>query len=242
MPDYLSNLPPYMAALPLDDGGRPVPKFVEWIHDRPDFRVMDSRFLYRAVQERLCWTCGQPLGVEAGVFVVGPMCLVNLNSAEPPSHYPCALYSATHCPFLNNPDKGRREAYMPSVAQSAGIMIRRNPGVTALIVTRAWTAYRDPLGGPGLLISIGKLNGLPTPAIERVEWYARGREATWAEVNKSLLDGVPALAATCEGDTVCLDELARMVADAQQWMPRDADEVVPTDDGRRVWIPGLGAS
>jgi hypothetical protein len=34
-------------------------------------------------------------------FVVGPMCGINRNSAEPPSHKECAQWSARNCPFLS---------------------------------------------------------------------------------------------------------------------------------------------
>jgi len=217
MPDYEARMPSRMRNLPKDEAGRPVPKFVEYIDGKPDFRLMSSHHMRNAVMNRMCWVCGQPLGKYA-VFTAGPMCLVNLNSAEPPSHYECALYSATHCPFLTNPDKTRRETGLPDVGLTdpAGIMITRNPGVTCLIVVRYWTVYRD---GPGLLFNIGtqRLDG--PVRIERVEWYCRGREATRAEVDKSMETGLPALVESCDGDPACLAYLQRKADAAQIWLP-----------------------
>jgi len=216
MPDYTSNLPPRMRGLPIDEAGRPVPKFVEWIDGKPDFRIMSSKQLRDSVMHRYCWVCGQQMGAHA-VFTAGPMCLINLNSAEPPSHYECALYSATHCPFLTNPNKVRREGNMPEDPQEpAGMMIARNPGVTALIVVKHWTVWRE---GSGILFNIGtrRLNG---PAeIERVEWYAYGRPATREEVVNSIDTGMPALVDACGTDQLALTMLARMVDDARKWLP-----------------------
>lgn len=215
--DYRANLPTSMTTLPVDEAGRPVPTFVQWIDDKPDFRVMSSQHLRRCVMDHKCWVCGHPLGRYAA-FVVGPMCLVNLNSAEPPSHYNCAFYSATHCPFLVNPNKVRRETHLPDgMGEPAGVMIRRNPGVTAVIVVTSWTAYRD---GPGLLFNIGtkRLGGHPD-FIDRVEWYREGRTATRAEILESLGGGIPLLAEACDGDPACLAYLQEQVGKAMEWVP-----------------------
>jgi hypothetical protein len=175
MIDYQKDMPPRMHGLPLDDAGRPVPYFVEYVDGKPDFRVMSAHHMKRAITERLCWVCGQSM-FKFATFTAGPMCLVNLNSAEPPSHHECAVYSALHCPFLTNPAKVRREAHLPEAkVDPAGISILRNPGVTCLIVTDRWLPYRD---GMGILFSIGRRRWADEPRIERVEWYAEGRPAT----------------------------------------------------------------
>jgi hypothetical protein len=134
-----------------------------------------------------CWICGQLFEeIEARAFVIGPMCGINLISAEPPSHYECAVYAATHCPFLTHPVMTRRERHLPDEsAPPAGGFITRNPGVTLLWITAhdSWTPMRVE---GGVLFHIGRLP-------YEVEWYAKGRPATRAEVEHSIETGLPAL-------------------------------------------------
>jgi hypothetical protein len=190
----LSTLPDRMSRLPLDSAGRPVPFFVEWIDGKPDFRVTSANALARAISQRLCWVCAQPLGSQRATFVIGPMCAVNRTSSEPPSHRDCAVWSATHCPFLANPDKVRREANLPTgYTPAAGTAITRNPGVTLCWTTRYWSWFRAPGGAysnAGILCRIGEP--------ERVVWYAEGRDATRAEVLASIESGLPALVSTAK--------------------------------------------
>lgn len=204
------TIPDALASAPRDAAGRPIPWFVALVNGTPDFRLADSEKLYRAVKESRCWVCGRPL-FGLGTFVVGPMCVVNHNSAEPPGHKLCARYSATACPFLSNPEKMRRETHMPAERYSpAGTMIRRNPGVTAVYTSRAWKAWSPP--GGGVLFDIGEPSS--------VEWYVRGREATRDEVLASIDSGCPALRdiATEEGpDAVA--QLERQLVVARTLIP-----------------------
>jgi hypothetical protein len=177
-------MPERIAALPKNHAGYPVPWFVAWIDDKPDFRVMDIDRLRDAIHFGKCWICGETLGRNHS-YVVGPMCAVNLISAEPPSHTECAEYSAKVCPFLTIPKKTRREGRMPEGGlTSAGVMISRNPGVALVWTTRQKIRPFTPPGG-------GVLFQLP-PALE-VSWWAEGREATRAEVEESVRTGLPAL-------------------------------------------------
>lgn len=186
------DLPKHMARLPKDSAGRPVPKFVAWIDGKPDFRVMDPEHLVRCVKLGVCWTCGEPLGSHK-TFVIGPMCAVNRVSAEPPSHYDCASYSAQACPFLSNPHKVRREANKPAHDEPPGVMIARNPGVTLLWTTRKYRPWRVPPGGHG---GSGILFDIGTP--EQVDWIREGRPATRAEVMESIESGLPQLQALAD--------------------------------------------
>src|SRR5687768_6618400 len=104
----LPPLPDKLKGLAVDRRGYPVPFFVGYVGEEPDFRVVDPRKLLRCVKEKLCWVCGQPLD-PIWVFVIGPMCGVNRISSEPPSHYQCARFSAEACPFLARPHMVRRE-------------------------------------------------------------------------------------------------------------------------------------
>src|SRR5262249_28082369 len=142
-------LPERMKRLPVDARGFVVPWFVEWFHadgkplesvstpiragDYPDFRVVDSRKMGLAYRNRLCWVCGGVLGRHLA-FTVGPMCIVNRTSGEPPAHRECAIFSAIACPFLSKPAVERRENNlpMPEEIRVHPAMLQRNPGVAAV--------------------------------------------------------------------------------------------------------------
>lgn len=182
-------IPQRMKRLPRDSAGRPVPYFVAWIDDKPDFRVIDTGKMKAAVRFKLCMVCGDVLGANAS-FVIGPMCSVNRVSAEPPCHYTCATWSAINCPFLANPYKVRREAHLPEDRTApAGTALLHNPGVTLVWSSRRWEAFKVPTG---LLWDIGE----PTD----VEWYHRGRSATRAEVLRAMQTGLPLLQEAAKQD------------------------------------------
>ena len=196
------EMPVRIAMLPRDKHGRPVPWFAAWIGGQPDFRVVGPGKTEIARLDRRCWVCGITFRrQEDRAFVIGPMCAVNRVSAEPPSHRDCAIYSATACPFLATPNMTRRERHLPEgTADPPGISIRRNPGVALVWVTgyRSYKAFRD---GDGYLFNIGE----PKQAL----WFARGREATRAEVLASIDSGLPILADMAERDgTGAVAELA----------------------------------
>jgi len=58
----LTALPTRMVHLPVDERGYPVPRFVEWIDGKPDFRVMNSQHYAACVNRNVCRICGEPLG------------------------------------------------------------------------------------------------------------------------------------------------------------------------------------
>lgn len=201
--------PRNIAALPHDKHGRPVPWFVAWIDGKPDFRIIAPGKIREAVRDKLCWVCGKPAG-SYKAFVIGPMCAVNRVSGEPSSHRDCAIYSARNCPFLATPNMVRREGHKPEGAENpAGIMIKRNPGVALVWVTRTFQVERH---GNGNLFRLGD----PTEAL----WYAHGRDATRAEVDESIKTGLPILQAEAEAEGPdAVSELERMVQVARQFLP-----------------------
>jgi len=210
-----------MKGLKRDDVGRPVPFFVAYVDGKPDFRTMDGRHLRMCLLEDLCWVCGTKLprryGKRTGTFVAGPMCLINRTSAEPPSHRECAEWSARACPFLTNPNKGRREANMPEGGTVAGVSIDRNPGVTALIESDEWHPWD---AGNGMLIEFRR--------IRSVEFMAEGRPASVKEVMESIETGIPLLydMAKDEGQGATL-ALMRKLCEALGWIP-DSDVALRT--------------
>ncbi len=211
----LPEMPLNMRTLQVSERGYPVPRFVEWIDGKPDFRVMDGKYLLQACEHGLCWICGVRLPRKRA-FVIGPMCAVNRVSSEPPSHVECAVFSAMACPFLTMPKMRRRESGMPeSVLAPAGFGIKRNPGVALVWVTRGGYRFavpREAEGGTGFLFNVGQ----PLQTL----WFAEGREATRAEVLESIDSGLPSLSsmATEEGPAA-MTALSRMVAEAMSLVP-----------------------
>lgn len=201
----LPELPPRMRKLPLDARGYPVPWFVAFIDGKPDFRVIRENGVPDAHNHRLCWLCGEKRGTYQA-FVVGPMCGINRVSAEPPAHLECAEYAVRACPFLTRPLAERSKRDMPEHQAPAGVMIERNPGVALLWVTKTYRPFRasaEAGGRAGVLFRLGD----PT----RVEFWAKGRRATRAEVDHSVATGIHLLEgpATAEGDEA-VRELARL--------------------------------
>lgn len=180
MREFVGGLPERLARLPRDKRGFPVPAFVEWIDDEPDFRIMSREHLVACVKKSRCWICGDVLGAYK-VFVIGPMCCVNRVAPEPPSHYECALFAARNCPFLSKPLAKRGDLSDVGEVHVAGMMIERNPGVCALWVTRRYSVFH----ANGTLFKIGDP--------ERVEFYAKGRKAFLDEIDESVVTGLPIL-------------------------------------------------
>lgn len=136
----------------------PAPRFISWINGKPDFRSIEPDKLGKAVRLNLCWLCGQALGSRLAM-VVGPMCIINRVSSEPPCHRECAEYAVVACPFLS--DAIRRRNTRPFVPGGdrldiehsenvAGEAIGRNPGIAAIWITKptkcsAWTPARPAI-------------------------------------------------------------------------------------------------
>jgi hypothetical protein len=205
----LPKMPASIAALPRDDRGYPVPWFVAWIDDKPEFRCADPAKWRAAVKEHRCWVCGEKLG-QGLAFVIGPMCAVNRTTAEPPCHMDCAEFSVKACPFLSKPKAHRREAGLPEDTNAPpGFAIRRNPGVTLIWLTRDYQLW-NPGNGP--LFEIGD------PV--KTWWYCEGRKATREEVLESINTGLPLLESKCEsvGDRAAL---ARYVERVMRYLPKE---------------------
>jgi hypothetical protein len=202
-------MPQSIAALPRDHRGYPVPWFVAWRDGVAVFPAFDPDKWNRAVNRRLCWVCGEPLG-RAMVFVVGPMCTINRISSEPPCHFVCASYSAQVCPFLANPQMRRvPEEITGPVSAPGGIMATHNPGVMALWSTRHYRIIRTDTGP---IVGMGPASS--------VRWWTRGRLATAREAEEAFLIGVARLSEMAKPDGLeAISALARMASEAGRWLP-----------------------
>lgn len=206
----LPPLPPRFAALPIDPvRGYPVPWFVAWVDGKPDFRIIDDRKRYTAVAEARCWLCGERMGAYK-TFVIGPMCAINRISSEPPSHLDCADFAARACPFLVRPHAQRREGNLPEDHQEApGNSIKRNPGVSLVWTTRAYSIVR---ADQSWLINVGEPSS--------VKWYREGRAATREEVLESVRTGYPELLKIAAAQGVAaINELESRRAAAEKHYP-----------------------
>jgi hypothetical protein len=179
-------LPERMQHLPVDPRGFPVPWFVSRDDDgNYDFRAIEYNRIGKAVKQRLCWLCGQTLGRRLAL-VIGPMCIVNRVTSEPPSHRECAEYAVQACPFLAQPKMRRNEKDLPEDAIApAGVHLMRNPGVMAIWITHSYHVFRPDPRKAGVLFRIGD------PVA--VTYYREGRIATRAEILESIESGLPFL-------------------------------------------------
>lgn len=207
-------IPARMRARPIDPRGYSVPWFVAEIDGEFDFRVIGPGKWARAIRFRVCWLCGEPLG-RLYTFCIGPMCMVNRITSEPPSHTECAEYAAKACPFMTRPLAQYRTANTPEgTHKPPGVGLTHNP--TAVVL---WTAhgYSIVRCGDGALISLGD-----DP--DALSFWTKGRHATRAEVLEAMRVGFPKLleAANAQGgDAPHALELA--VARAMPLLPGDPE-------------------
>lgn len=206
----MTPMPDRIAKRPVDARGYPVPWFVAWVNGQPEFRIADPAKWVMAVKLKVCWVCGEPLGRWLA-FPIGPMCAITRTTPEPPSHVDCAEWSIQNCPFLSQPRAVRRDGDLPTDAEApAGMMIRRNPGVVCLWVTRGFEVFTDDRGKP--LITVG--------APERVTWWAEGRQATREEVQASMDGGLPILLQVAKQDgPFAVEQLGKQTRAVEALLP-----------------------
>jgi hypothetical protein len=207
------HMPDRIKALPRDHRGYPMPWFIHRTASSHDFRVIGAGKIEQALALNLCWICGHSLGRNK-TFIIGPMCSINRRSAEPPSHYSCAVYAAKLCPFLSKPRMRRNEKDMPEDATpSPGKMVLHNPGVACIWLTRNFRVI--PVDN-GSLFAIGE-------PLE-VRWLCQGREASRGEVVSAIDKGLRILLdeAQDEGEDA-VNALLKALARVRQYLPGDGD-------------------
>ena len=204
------NAPRQIRQLPVDHRGFPVPWFVHWDNGEPDFRIIAPGKLEWAITGRKCWICGHVLG-RVLAFTVGPMCVINRISSEPPAHLDCARFAVSACPFIVNPKMRRNEHNLPvDRVEPAGIHDPRNPGVMAIYRCFNFKPFPAVGGVHGFLLEMGKPNG--------VEWYREGARASREIVLDALDSGFARLLDKCECDDD-RGELATLAAAALGTVP-----------------------
>ena len=207
-----SQMPERIRQLPRSAEGYPVPFFTSWRDGEPEFGIVCERKREAARLRKVCWICGDHLGVYK-CFMVGPARALSRSSIDPPSHLQCAAFSAVACPFMLNPapkPTGEEELDPP------GSLRDPNPGVTVLWSTKSFET--KPMG-PSKLFLLG-----PPTALA---WYKQGRAATLAEVSASVADVVPLLQERAEREGEhALRDLVAAVQQIMPMMPRAEPEIV----------------
>jgi hypothetical protein len=105
----------------------------------------------------------------------------------------------------------RNEKAIPDHLGPAGIMLKRNPGVTLCWTTLNYRVFRDGRGS-GVLFNIGD----PIS----VEYFAEGRAATRDEIMQSINSGMPTLRDMAKTDgPEAMVELQQMYDKALELVP-----------------------
>ena len=207
-------IPDHLKGRPISATGNLIPWFVPRDLDgEPIAQAADPDKLRRAHLYKLCWCCGEPLGAHKA-FLLGPMCMVNRITAEPPNHESCAEYAVRACPFLINP-RMKRNPTTPEEHKlpPAGIMLKRNPGAVAIWITHTYLPFRDPNGG--MLFSVGD----PIS----IRFFREGRPATRTEILESINTGMPFLLGLAARENArAVLELFRQYNRALKLVPEDA--------------------
>jgi hypothetical protein len=202
-----------MRKLPLDPRGYPIPWFVATLENgTQDIRIADSKKRVLAVNQNICWVCGETLGIYKA-FPIGPMYAVNRTTSEPPCHLDCAIFSATNCPFLTRPRMKRNPRELPAETnEPAGIFLTRNPGAVCVWVTKSFKPFK--VGPTDWLIKMDE----PTQVI----WYTEGKLATRQQVVDSIDSGLPAIMdIALEEGPEAVDMLVKYRTRVEKYLPKE---------------------
>jgi hypothetical protein len=213
-PIRFDYLPARIKRLPLDPRGYPVPWFVHWQDGAPDFRIIGAGKMRDAIEQDLCWICGGKL-LNVLAFTVGPMCVINMISGEPPAHLECAGFAAKSCPFLTRPLAKRNERDLPAAMVMHPSHVSDNPEACAIVRSHRSTPVQTDPADPGQLVFD---MGNPT----HVEWFAGGAKADRPTVLAALARGAERLktvALTDHDPDEALRVLGHMYGNALRWAP-----------------------
>lgn len=124
--------------------GLPVPYFVGWVGERPDFRLLDAKRQGFCFAYAKCAICGS--AAPAPRFLIcGPIGLENRVHTEPAVHEACARYALLACPYLSRADSQRREGY-PAGSRHAHGGLAEKPSELFLVELDKWQLLRVPSG------------------------------------------------------------------------------------------------
>lgn len=93
-------MPAFIAMLPRDDRGYPIPYFSAVQNGKAVIGVVDLAKINSSFRFRRCFICGQPLTQAPVGVVIGAIGALNRITNEPSSHLACCEYAIRACPFL----------------------------------------------------------------------------------------------------------------------------------------------
>lgn len=123
----------------------PVPYFVAYVGQDPDFRLHDAKKQHACLSHRKCAICGKPLPAEA-FLISGPLGLKNRVSSDTWMHQACAQFSLDNCPYLSRQHTDRREAGLLSHTLQADYHAPNKPAEVYLIRTDKYQVLRTSQG------------------------------------------------------------------------------------------------
>lgn len=173
---------------PKDKRGFPIPWFVCPVEEGdPDFRVIRPFGASEAVRRKICWICGEPLGVHKA-FVIGPLSALQKESMEPPCHRECAEYAMATCPFIAHANMQRSPRPHEQEVVIAAAVAPENPGMYCLWVTKSFDVKMvnaQTPSGDGVAFRLGE----PDTLI----WYRGGSPVSGPPVVEKLTEAMARL-------------------------------------------------
>lgn len=208
----MQNAPRCMSNRPIDHRGFYVPWFVtEKTEDGHwDFVRIQASRVRQAMEEKLCFVSGTPLGKYSS-FVVGPMCTINRVGSDMACRREVAQWAAKVCPFLTRPLAVRE--HVPDHV-TPGNLDTGNPGCAVV-----WTGLTRN-------ILVMRNNLIRIPPATSVEFYKEGQLATKGEARHFMKVGARKLMALAEQETetinrrTVVDECSLMVAETVEMLEK----------------------
>jgi hypothetical protein len=139
-------IPPQLQHLRRDDRGYPIPYFVTWIDDKPDFRLLSLSRQRECVDKGLCDVCGKKLFKESYYFITGPVGLQNRIQSHTPMHKECAEFTLIACPhiFLEKAERRQTGDIYHKASEKNPVGIMEKPDALFLIRSKSYKTFREP--------------------------------------------------------------------------------------------------
>src|SRR5688572_9421849 len=128
-------MPIYIARLPRDERGFPIPFFAPTIEGKKSFAVSDSSKRLKCAKHRLYWIRGKRLRLLIA-FVGGPCCVEIHAYSDGPMHVDCAIYAVKVCPWMALPEYKKR--MFEHLGDSDSVIEPKKPDMNAVCITNGF--------------------------------------------------------------------------------------------------------
>lgn len=136
------EIPEFLAHLPVEERGYPVPYFVPWVNGKPFFKAASEEKHLICYKNKLCGICGKKIKSGEFCFVGGPQALKNKCSSEAHTHFRCAKYALQVCPYLFH-QKSDRKWDGDGHDLNKDVMILDKPEAMYIMVSNKVEWYND---------------------------------------------------------------------------------------------------